>query len=542
MPKRAAILGRTSGRTGNQEESIETQRHVLDQFAAFLEYDVVDYYLDDGVPSRVPVAERPEGHRLLEDARAGKFDVVLVYRIDRISRYRSIFYQFLEQLVELNVGVRSKHDSFETETPQGRLMLDVLLDFAEFERDSTVQRSMDGRVRTAGLGAHLGGVPPYGYRVVGHKPRFLVPAEAKDETDSPLSEAEVVRLIFYLAGVKGHSPRAIAEHLTSLGIPIAAATEVRRPRGRGRTYRSRTTWLLTTVGKLLRSPLYKGKRPFVLRGEQIMQDVKPIVSVELWDRVQENLTRRRLHHGPATRPYLLRGKIRCGSCGHAWSGQTCTSLYTRRDGTTNEPRPYYVCTANLAPHCCGALEKCRMPRVRLKELEEQVWSILEHHLRNVDETLLKAQAHSGDVAERLEDVRQRRDLILANRSKLVNRKHRAVELLLDGTLAKEEADEQLKTAREQLDTIQTVLSELEGEERALTEQTAQLGHLAEVLESWRTRLDGEVTWKDKRDAIVELVDEIVMHRTENGVRADYFLVFQDAPADVCIDTTQRRIA
>lgn len=534
--KRAALLGRTSGRTGNQEESIETQRHILEEFAGFLDYEIAGFYLDEGVQSSVPVRERPEGHRLYTDAHAGEFEVVLVYRIDRISRYRDVFYRFLADMRAADIGLRSRHDSFETESPQGRLMLNILLDFAEFERDSIVQRVMDGKVRTALANAHLGGPPPYGFRVAGHKPRFLVPHET---TEEGWAEAEMVRLMFGLAVNRGVAPVRIAEQLNAMGVPIPGAAPCRWRKRRGAEVRVRPTfrhgWLLSTVAKLLRDPLYRGVRAYNVRGRLVEQEVPALVTSAVWEEARRLTLGRRLHHGPSRRQYLLSGKLRCcgetagGPCGHSWSGATTPASYVRQDGTKGEDRRYYVCIAKQSANSCAAVHRCTMPSVRQDTIEADCWAILEERLRNIDETLLQVREAQGGDQSVIDSLVRRRDAVLAQRDSLIQERTNTVRLLARGMFTEEEGGNLLATLRAELEAVQRTLTDITHEEEALQQRNARLDRAAANMLLWQQRLGENLTWQDKREAVQDLVDEVLMFLTEEGeLKARYRLVF-DCP-------------
>src|SRR5260370_31302029 len=124
-------------------------------------------YADDGLPGTIPLDRRPEGSQILRDARLGRFDQLLVYRLDRLGRETRLILNAVAELERRGVRVRSMTEEFDTGTATGRLMLTMLSGFASHERDVIRERSVAGTNRVAEAGAWMGGIVPYGYRKLG---------------------------------------------------------------------------------------------------------------------------------------------------------------------------------------------------------------------------------------------------------------------------------------------------------------------------------------------------------------------------------------
>ena len=157
--------------------------------------------------------ERPGLQRLLADIEAARIDVVVVYKIDRLSRALMDFAKLVEVFDRNNVTFVSVTQSFNTTTSMGRLTLNILLSFAQFEREVIGERIRDKFAASRKKGMWMGGFVPLGYDV---KDRKLVVNEA---------EAETVRMIF--------------ERFVKIGSATALA---RALRGRGRHAASRASW------------------------------------------------------------------------------------------------------------------------------------------------------------------------------------------------------------------------------------------------------------------------------------------------------------
>lgn len=132
--KTAAIYARVSTDEQRDKQSIETQVEFATRYADLHGIKDIVFYKDDGVSGGVPCAERPEGARLLADAKAGKIDLLLIYRVDRLSRSLLDLLRTSEALEELGVTLRSMTEPFDTSTPLGKFVLQLLGMLAELEK------------------------------------------------------------------------------------------------------------------------------------------------------------------------------------------------------------------------------------------------------------------------------------------------------------------------------------------------------------------------------------------------------------------------
>jgi site-specific DNA recombinase len=154
----------------------------------------------------VPLHERPAGRKLLEDAREGRFDTVLTYRLDRIARTQLGLLDAADRLERAGVALRSATESFETATPQGRLLFQLLGSFSEFERGSIKQRTQDGYHRALRDGKRPGRLP-YAYDIDENGEFVIVEDEARI----------VAQIIENIAG--GSTCYAEARCLNAEGVP-----------------------------------------------------------------------------------------------------------------------------------------------------------------------------------------------------------------------------------------------------------------------------------------------------------------------------------
>jgi len=208
-PVRCAIYTRKSTEEGLEQafNSLDAQREACAAYVLSQQHEgwklLPDHYDDGGISGGT--MDRPAMQRLLTDVREGRVDVIVVYKVDRLTRRLVDFARIVEVLDEAGASFVSVTQAFNTTNSMGRLTLNVLLSFAQFEREVTGERIRDKIAASKRKGMWMGGPVPIGYDVVERK-LAINPAEA-----------ESVRLIFarYLASP---SLEALAEDLAKLGV------------------------------------------------------------------------------------------------------------------------------------------------------------------------------------------------------------------------------------------------------------------------------------------------------------------------------------
>src|SRR3712207_3484291 len=164
-PERVALYLRVSSEEQRDRDTIELQRDFLEQYRSLYELEVTDVYEDNGVSGTIPVHERPKGRRLLEDAKDGRFNAVVVYKLDRLGRSLLVIVDAHDRLQEAGVALRSATEPIDTSTPPGRLIFQMLASFAEYERGTIRERTQAGQRRAFKNGRQVGAIP-YGYDIV----------------------------------------------------------------------------------------------------------------------------------------------------------------------------------------------------------------------------------------------------------------------------------------------------------------------------------------------------------------------------------------
>lgn len=292
------------------------------------------HFFDVGSGSEVE--GRTELQRLLKSVRAGEVDIVLVWKIDRLSRNLSDLLRMFDEFSRHRVGFASTKEDLDFTGPIGRLIYQVFGALAEFERETIKMRTEEGRKASALAGNYTGTIPPYGFEGVrneGGKGRKLRAVAA---------EADVVRRIFHWFVYDRWSPGRIAAELNRLGVP----------KGRANKATAGTQWIEATVRSMLATEEYRGvfitnryklvqKKPrkhverpkeewIVVRLPQIIDDI-------LFYMAQERLAQVSLKPrvGGGKEQYMLRGKLVEAGTGRGFVG------YRSAKGTKNYRRKRY---------------------------------------------------------------------------------------------------------------------------------------------------------------------------------------------------------
>ena len=333
--RRCAVYTRKSSEEGLEQEfnSLHAQREACEAYIASQRSEgwvlVRDRYDDGGISGGT--LERPALKALTADIEDGLVDVVVVYKIDRLSRSLVDFARLVDVFDRHGVTFVSVTQSFNTTTSMGRLTLNILLSFAQFEREVTAERIRDKVAASRKRGIWMGGWAPLGYDV---KDRKLVVNEA---------EADTVRAIFERF-VESGSTTTLARNLRTDGI----LTKRGRPIDKGDIY------------KTLNKRVYIGEA--VHKGTSYPGEHQAIIEHSLWDKAHAILRespRTRATRTRAQTPALLKGLL-FGPDGSAFS-----PTHTRRGSRLYR---YYV-SQTVLKNGAGA---CPIGRIGAAEIEQAV--------------------------------------------------------------------------------------------------------------------------------------------------------------------------
>ena len=292
---RCAIYTRKSTEEGLEQEfnSLHAQREACEAFIRSQRHEgwtVLPEHYDDGGYSGGTM-DRPALQQLLADIVAGRIDLLVTYKIDRLTRSLADFAKIVEVFDKKGVSFVSVTQQFNTTTSMGRLTLNVLLSFAQFERELAGERVRDKIAASKRKGMWMGGVPPLGYGVQDRK-LVVIP-----------NEAETVRHIFRRYAALG-SVRLLQQELDAAGIRSKRWTSAAgrslggKPLARGALY------------LMLQNRIYRGET--VHKDQSYPGEHEAIVDAALWEEVQAKLAANAVERGAGARarhPSLLAGLL-----------------------------------------------------------------------------------------------------------------------------------------------------------------------------------------------------------------------------------------
>ena len=357
---RAAIYCRVSTMEQAKEGySIRAQLNRLKAFAMSQDWTVAKQYVDEGQSAKD--MNRPNLQEMLKDVEKELFDVVLVYRLDRLTRSVLDLHEMLNFFDQHNVKFKSATEVYDTTTATGRLFITIVAAMAQWERENTAERISFGMEQKAREGKWVVSMAPYGYKRNG------------DNLEIVEEEAAIVQKIYemYLTGKYG--ALKIARYLNRSGI---------KKRGHG--------WGLNSVSYILRNPIYTGTMRYNYRVNkenyfEVEDAVPAIIRKQDFNVAQKILNRRTYDHPKkATSPYIFTSVLRCARCGGKMRGHMSVQ---RKTG-----KAYYA----YSYHCVNKNKGlCDLPGISQNFLEIQFTKLIK-------DINVKNELASGAVNDQLQ--------------------------------------------------------------------------------------------------------------------------------------------
>ncbi|MGQ3736332.1 recombinase family protein [Bacillus sp. Fil] len=403
---RCAIYRRVS--TDEQAEkgfSLENQRIRLESFATSQEWKVVADYLDDGYSAKN--IDRPALKQMMKDAKENKFDLILVYKLDRFTRSVRDLNDLLETIQECNVSFKSATESIDTSTATGRMILNMIGTTAQWERETISERIKDVLSKMRENGIFPTGKAPFGYKLGSDRKIIQVP-----------QEVEVVKFIYSKA--RTHGQRQIAKLLREQGV---------------KTYHG-SNWLGSNVGRVLHNPFYCGY--LRVSGELVPvknEGFEPIVTLSEFMEVAKVIRKRSMNstRSRSETIYPFSGIVLCPSCGGSMRGDKL-----KKKLATGETRQYYYYRCgNAKNHLCD--QKAITANKIDVAFSEYITGAFKNATVQTTENNFDRQAIDNEI-------------------NTLNRKvERMKELYIEGDIPKDKYNERLKKFRDQQEDLKTLL-------------------------------------------------------------------------------------
>ena len=513
---KVALYARVSTEKQEKQETIQSQLEALREFARKKEYAIVGEYIDDGYSGEL--LARPELDRLRDDAQKKAFEAVLFYSPDRLARDLTYQGVVLKEFKALEIRPIFYSLPSVDDSPFGRLQINMLGAFAEFEKALILERTRRGRLHKANRGVIVGGQALYGYS--------YVPGDQTKSTDGHYElnpvEARVVKMIFKLFIEHHLSVRGIAKELTKKGIAPRRGKEWRTSSLhrvlRNETYATAVTFYnkLQNVeppkkevnGQQKHRRFLRTARRVRPRNEWVaiqLPESLRLISPETFAKAQRLLALNgQVYPRTPKFQYLLRGLVVCSSCGAPFQGLPYHDVPYYRCGNRHRtfPRP----------------RKCDIGAISGSKLESNVWEAIVQALREPD--LITAQLKELAKEAQRAVPKHHHDLTTLESAlrKLTEKRDR----LLDAYQAGAITLEQLKGQMAKIDQHENGLKEELGvlEQAKTVAQPAYLGRSFEQncrqIGRRLEELDGD--FEGRRRLLIDLVERIVLDLKGKVVR------------------------
>ena len=347
-PKRCAIYTRKSTEEGLEMEfnSLDAQREACECYIASQKHEgwlLLDDHFDDGGFTGGNM-ERPALKRLIQAIELGLIDIVVVYKVDRLSRSLADFAKLISLFDTHHISFVSVTQQFNTTTSMGRLTLNILLSFAQFEREVIGERVRDKFAASKRKGLWMGGTVPLGYDVIDKQLQI-------NET-----EAASVRALFDLF-LKTKSPTKMVQPLVNLGIVSKQRTTKKGNLVGGAPLD------IGAIYKILNNPVYIGKTQY--KNELYDGRHQAIVTQETWEATQQLLRQRAVVKKREAKPEqraVLSGLLKCSGC-----LSSMTPVHTTKCRGKKRYR-YYAATGYKQGRC----PDCPIKQISAGEIETLV--------------------------------------------------------------------------------------------------------------------------------------------------------------------------
>ena len=493
---RAAIYARVSDKSqdGEDKTSISEQTGDMEAFCESKGLTITARYQEVG---RGWSKKRPEFQRMLADAKRGRFDTIVCWKSDRLSRGMYPAAALMEVVEAHQIRLEAVLDAIDMKT------FGLMAAIGKIELDNFRERSTMGKRGTAKQGRVPTGGLPYGYRI-GDDGRPEVVEE----------QAEVVRRIFRMYVDEGMRAYSIAVRLTDEGVP---------------TQTGKLMWLQSRVHHILGNATYAGTWVYGKYRHVATEDgmkiydqprdtwieipVPQVIDDKTWERAQKLKKQRSTKAKRNTKVlYQLQHLLKCGECGrnfHTRASWTTTSVRKGKAYTYDltTPRRYYMCNGMQ-----GMRLRCReKPYIRAEQLEEPIWSEVKRVLQNPDLIVagiatLDSQEGGGMEEQIAQAERGLRSIQMEE--------DRAVRLFVSGKITEAQLDLQRKFITERLESARAKLDDYRALEESGTEKRRQMEEVLAWARKFGQGLD-ELTPEERHDYLQMLVEQVVIDRDNN---------------------------
>lgn len=377
--------------------SISVQKEKTTQYCAAMSYDIYNTYSDEGFSGKSLV--RPAMEQMLGDIKAGRIDIVIVHKLDRLSRHVKDVLELVELFDKYDVKLYSLSENLDLSSPFGRAALKMSATFSELERETIVERMQMGKDARAREGKYTvpGRHSPFGYKHDKENDRLII-----DER-----EAEAVRKIFDLYVNQGYTFRKLYTYCKEAFPDLSYFTNE------------------MCCKPIIERPMYAGY--FRYKGGELIKgtNFEPIIPYETFLQAQACVERNKTKRSVENTPNLLTGLLLCGKCGNRYVGKLYDRYNIKSDGTKTKRYKYrsYGCAARIKRDKNYHPAKCDNIIIPTHELDEYV----EDKVRRLN---FKSTGEKFFVPGVI-------DSLMSEIAELKEKQAKLLDLYLDGTIDKD---------------------------------------------------------------------------------------------------------
>ena len=507
---RVTDYARVSTNTHEQKKSLQNQ---VEHFEQYIKenpnWTYVDGYVDDGITGTSDI-KRDNFMKMIEDARRGKFDLIVTKEISRFSRNTLDSIKYTRELLSYGVSVLFVNDNINTAMPDSELRLTIMASMAQDEIRRLSERVKFGMNQAIERGEILGNNLLYGYK--------------KNKDNGGLNiikeEAKIVRKIYELYAIEELSLSKIVKALNSEGLKTCQGKK----------------WCISTISRMIENPKYKGyycarksetvdymtkKIKYFKKGDWIIYENKtripPIIDENLWNRANTRLLKRKKAFSKRKEEktiyknrYLYSAKIYCAK--H-------NTVFHRREFRKNKKDITWVCSEYLK----NGKTTCDSPNIRESELDailKDLISKLQIDSNEVIDTLMNYYEHLEINTGIDEEILSRERKI----NNLYAKKDKLLELSLQGSLSNTEFSERNNFFNERIKVLDNELNKLKNEKNNLKGTTGKTKELTNILKQ-------KVNSKSTIDKIISsLLEQIVVSKIcecKNNMELNIYLSYKE---------------
>ncbi|MGG1639916.1 recombinase family protein [Paenibacillus sp. NRS-1782] len=476
---RAGIYIRVSTNMQVEEGfSLDGQRTRLINFAKSQDWGIHDFYVDEGKSAKD--LKRPDMERMLKDMQEHKFDVVLVYKLDRLTRSVGDLHQLLKEFEKYDVKFKSATEVFDTTTAMGKLFITIVAALAEWERGTISERVRFGIEQMILEGKRPGGILPYGY----NKNEQVIQEEAEI-----IKEARSL----YLSGM-GYK---------SVAMKLNREDKLRRGH----------EWTSATVSYTLENPYYAG----ILRlgtklpgGEYVNHkrdervkclygdgDHEPIFTRLEYEELKAFMTRKSNSGFSRVQTYWFSGVLRCGRCGGSMFGR----LSNKRKLSNGEivRTPYYICSNKHSN------KSCDMPMFRQIHVEHLVMQYIKQI--KIDHDAINEI--NASVEKELDNRDDKVEVAKKELKRIQERREKWQYMFVEGLISKD----QIRKRIQEEDDSEAKVRKIIGENEGAVSTIPKMDGLIELEQLWAIMND-----EDRKEMIYTTFKKIELNTDETNVK------------------------